>query len=104
MSQTILNNADLRLADLIAKTAGINLRETLCVLSSLLYISKVSGVPADELLAGTELDYSLPSPENRRVCEHAYFELGQMAEDKNDPEIKRAEQAYSRLLKARRGG
>lgn len=66
---------NLRLADIIAKTARVTLKDTMRVMQSILAVSHLYDTFADDIIGMTVYDTSRPIPENVAACEQSAFEL-----------------------------
>ncbi len=71
---------NLRLTDLLAKTAKVSIKDTLRVLYAIETINEFYGISSELLDGDYERDTARATPENVAVCEAEYFAL----ENSND--------------------
>ncbi len=66
---------NLRVADLIAKTARVTLKDTLRVLAAFDAVSYLYDVGPTDLIEDMAYDAARPSPEHVAACEQQFFAL-----------------------------
>jgi hypothetical protein len=66
--------ANLRVADLVAKTAKVTFKDTVRVLIAARAVCKMFGIPLSQL-ADAQHDGTKPTSDNVTACEQAYAEL-----------------------------
>lgn len=71
----LLRPANLRLADLVAKTAHVTLKDTMRVILALDAVAGHLRGDALSVMAGMEYTPTRPAPENVAACERASYEL-----------------------------
>lgn len=76
----------LRIADLVAKTARVSLKDTLRVLAILDAVSFFMDAGPLDVIDACTYDATRPNPDNIAACERAFFELRTRA--KTDEQIK----------------
>lgn len=86
--------AELRVADLIAKTARVTLRDTLRVLAALDAASELYMADAGAVVGECTFDPGRPSPEQVAACEREFYRM------KNEPHPKRPDIDYALRLVA----
>jgi hypothetical protein len=71
-------NTDLRLTDLVAKTARVNLKNALSTMRAVREVARHLGIRESEVLQAALRDtaYTMPSEQNAKAC---YEEFRQMA-------------------------
>lgn len=92
----MLRNPNLRVGDLVAKTARVTLKDTMRALLSLQALSAATGRTTDELLSDMVIDTTRARPENVAACELAHYELKDMAKHNHD--VKRTLRNVSELV------
>ncbi len=65
----------LRIADLVAKTARVSLRDTLRVMAILDAVSLHFDADIEEVIDACTYDASRPQPENITACEREFFAI-----------------------------
>ncbi len=70
---------NLRIADLVAKTARVTLKDTMRVMQAIKAVACLYDTYADDLIELTVYDTDRPEPENVAACEHASFEMRQLS-------------------------
>lgn len=90
LTNTPMQHKHLRIADVIAKTAHVTLKDTLRVIAALDAVAYMYEQSPDDLLEDMNYDARRPSPQNVAACEQAFYQV-------NNPEALYAEEINTRL-------